>query len=411
MAEAPVQWAELAFSRIAINVKERVDDPTTANVDVYVGLEHLDPDSLKIARWGSPNDVSATKLRFRPGDVVFGKRRAYQRKLGVAEVDGIASAHSFVLRSNPDILVPGFLPHFMMSDEFMSRAKRISVGSLSPTINWKNLAKQEFWIPPRAEQSRILRVLEPIETARVTARDALTAGETAFATLTWQATTGALDPGHRSPVREWRYARLPGVADLPATWALTTLTDIARLESGHTPSKRRDDYWKGGIPWISLADIKRLGVPEITSTEHDVAQLGIENSSARLLPPGTVVLSRTAMIGFTSVMAREMATSQDFANFVPDKRRLLPRFLFYLFLSMREYFDYIAIGSSNVNTIYMPFFQRMQVPLPPLDEQQAIVELLDGVWDGLEALRARVASHADLLRAAREELLGDREAR
>ncbi|MCB9520295.1 MAG: restriction endonuclease subunit S [Myxococcales bacterium] len=406
MADASATWPRLRFGEFARNVQDRVDDPSTAGVEVYVGLEHLDPDSLKIRRWGSPDDVSATKLRFRPGDVIFGKRRAYQRKLGVAEIEGIASAHSFVLRSNSELLVPGYLPHFMLSDAFMTRAERISVGSLSPTINWKTLAGEEFAVPPQPQQTYIIGVLGPLETARVAAVDALAAGEDAFGVLTWQATTGALAAGPRQPVRSWRYARLPGVNDLPSTWAITTLTDVARLESGHTPSKRRDDYWNGGIPWISLADIKRLGVPEIDSTEHEVAQLGLENSSTRLLPRGTVVLSRTAMIGFTSVMGREMATSQDFANFVCDEKRLLPRFLFYLFLSMREYFDYIAIGSSNVNTIYMPFFKRMQIPLPPFGEQAEIVELLDDMWAGLEALRARVASHASLLHATREALIG-----
>ncbi|MDH5491961.1 MAG: restriction endonuclease subunit S, partial [Myxococcales bacterium] len=316
MTRSGPEWSALKFADLAHNVKDRVDNPRSAGVKFYVGLEHLDPDSLKIARWGSPDDVAATKLVFRPGDVIFGKRRAYQRKLGVAEFDGIASAHAFVLRGKTGQVAPGFLPHFMLTDGFMERAQQISVGSLSPTINWKTLANQEFRIPPVDEQERIVSVLDPLESARVASIAALAAGEVAFETLAWNATTGRLEGSPRQDIHGWKYARLPGVVQLPASWELVTLTSVARLESGHTPSKRRDEYWNGGIPWISLADIKRLGVPEIYDTEHEVAELGIENSSARLLPQGTVVLSRTAMIGYTSVMAREMATSQDFANFV-----------------------------------------------------------------------------------------------
>ncbi|MEO7892560.1 MAG: restriction endonuclease subunit S [Vicinamibacterales bacterium] len=151
------------FDEIATIVNDRVDDPSEANVDYYVGLEHLDSDSLTIRRWGSPADVEATKLRFRAGDIIFGRRRVYQRKLGVAHFDGICSAHAMVLRAKPDVVVPGFLPFFMQSDLFMERAKEISVGSLSPTINWKTLAKEEFALPPLDEQRRVADVLREAE--------------------------------------------------------------------------------------------------------------------------------------------------------------------------------------------------------------------------------------------------------
>lgn len=153
------QWQTYRFEQIAANINERVDNPSEAGVDRYVGLEHLDPDSLKIRRWGSPSDVEATKLRFYPGDIVFGRRRAYQRKLGVADFEGICSAHAMVLRAKPAVVMPEFLPFFMQSDLFMKRALEISVGSLSPTINWKTLAAQEFALPPLDEQRRIAELL------------------------------------------------------------------------------------------------------------------------------------------------------------------------------------------------------------------------------------------------------------
>ena len=95
------------------------------------------------------------KLRFRKGDIIFGKRRAYQRKLAVAEFDGICSAHAMVIRAKAEAVLPGFLPFLMRSDMFMERAMAISVGSLSPTINWTTLKVQEFALPPTAEQRRL----------------------------------------------------------------------------------------------------------------------------------------------------------------------------------------------------------------------------------------------------------------
>lgn len=96
---------------------------------------------------------------FKKGDIIFGRRRAYQRKLGVAEFDGICSAHAMVLRAKPDVVLPEFLPFFMQSDLFMNRAVEISVGSLSPTINWKTMAAQEFALPPMNEQRRLVDLL------------------------------------------------------------------------------------------------------------------------------------------------------------------------------------------------------------------------------------------------------------
>jgi type I restriction enzyme R subunit len=97
-------WKVWRFDQIATNVNVRIDNPSESGMDHYVGLEHLDCDSLKIRRWGSPDDVEATKLMFKKGDIIFARRRAYQRKLGVAEFDGICSAHAMVLRAKPEVV-------------------------------------------------------------------------------------------------------------------------------------------------------------------------------------------------------------------------------------------------------------------------------------------------------------------
>jgi type I restriction enzyme S subunit len=154
----PMAWPTLRFDQFAENIVERVD-PAEADADVYVGLEHLDPESLKIRRWGTPDDVEGEKLRFRAGDVIFGRRRFYQRKLAVAEFDGICSAHAMVLRARESAMLQEFLPFFLQSETFFQRAMQISVGSLSPTINWRELARQEFAVPPLDEQRRIAEIL------------------------------------------------------------------------------------------------------------------------------------------------------------------------------------------------------------------------------------------------------------
>lgn len=151
-------WKRLSFGAFAESVNERVE-PANAATEIYVGLDDLDADNLHIRRSGKGSDVIGTKLRFRKGDIIFGRRRAYQRKLAVAEVSGICSAHAMVVRAKREEALPEFLPFLMISDKFMGRAVEISVGSLSPTINWTTLKLEEFDLPPLDRQQRIAEIL------------------------------------------------------------------------------------------------------------------------------------------------------------------------------------------------------------------------------------------------------------
>ena len=151
-------WKTYRFDEIAKNISERVD-PNNTDLTVYIGLEHIDSESLHIKRHGTPDDVNGTKLKFYKGDIIFGRRRAYQRKAGIATWDGFCSAHALVLRANPDVIDPELFPFFLHSDLFMNRAIDISVGSLSPTINWGTLKHQEFLLPPLEIQKQLCKAL------------------------------------------------------------------------------------------------------------------------------------------------------------------------------------------------------------------------------------------------------------
>lgn len=153
------------FDKIAINISERVE-PKKTELTTYVGLEHLDADNLVIERTGTPNDVIGTKLKIYKGDIIFGKRRAYLRKVAVSHFNGIASAHSMILRANEKHIEKDFLPYFMQSDTFMSRAVQISEGSLSPTIKNKTLAVQEFTLPKKEKQKELISVFKQFDTTR-----------------------------------------------------------------------------------------------------------------------------------------------------------------------------------------------------------------------------------------------------
>ena len=150
--------AKYRFDQIAFNSTEK-KKPVEKDRFTYLGLEHLDSGSLKVTRFGADVAPVGEKLVMHKGDVLFGKRRAYQKKVAIAPFDGIFSAHGMVLRPKVEVIDPYFFPLFISSDYFLDAAIKISVGSLSPTINWRDLKILEFNLPDIETQRKLAAVL------------------------------------------------------------------------------------------------------------------------------------------------------------------------------------------------------------------------------------------------------------
>lgn len=150
------------FDQIAENSTAK-KKPEESDRDRYVGLEHLDPGTLDVTRWGAEVTPKGDKLLMKKGDVLFGRRRAYQKKVGIAPFDGIFSAHGMVLRPKTDAIDSWFFPFFISSDAFLDEAIRVSVGSLSPTANWKDLRTLEFNLPSLGKQRELAGILSEAE--------------------------------------------------------------------------------------------------------------------------------------------------------------------------------------------------------------------------------------------------------
>ncbi|MBZ0170231.1 EcoKI restriction-modification system protein HsdS [Candidatus Methylomirabilis lanthanidiphila] len=369
-------WCAWRFDQMAIMVNDRIDNPAEADVEHYIGLEHLDSDSLTIRRWGTPSDVEAAKLRFRKGDIIFGRRRVYQRKLAVAQFDGICSAHAMVLRAKPEVALPEFLPFFMQSDLFMERAKQISVGSLSPTINWKTLAQEEFALPPMEEQRQIAEALGASDTCG-------------------QAVSRVID--HLRAVRRAAIDCLTGLAD----WPRTTIGDFCQMQNGRPfPGKA---YGEDGIRLLRPGNLGQSGFlawdPSKTTW---LPKMWEEEAREFVVDAGDVVMNLTAQSledGFMGrvCLAREGDRSLlnqrigRFRNWSPD---VLPEYVFRVFQTSR--FQRHAIEmceGSKVKHIFWPHISRYELVLPPLHEQERAVGRLRAV-DALldQAIERRVLS-------------------
>ncbi|MBF6466379.1 restriction endonuclease subunit S [Nocardia beijingensis] len=162
-------------------------------------------------------------------------------------------------------------------------------------------------------------------------------------------------------------------------WPTAPIRLVARLGSGHTPSRKVSEYWENcTIPWVTLADVWQLrsgGVDIISATKEKISELGMANSSAALHPPGTVILSRTASVGFSAMLGAAMATSQDFATWTCG-HRVDPKFLLHVLRGMAPDLKRVSMGSTH-KTIYMPDIEQLRTPLPPLEEQRRIADFLD----------------------------------
>ncbi|WP_200176974.1 restriction endonuclease subunit S [Ectothiorhodospira shaposhnikovii] len=347
-------WKIWRFDQIATNVNVRIDKPSESGMEHYVGLEHLDPDSLRIRRWGSPDDVEATKLVFKKGDIIFGRRRAYQRKLGVAEFDGICSAHAMVLRAKPDVVLPEFLPFFMQSDLFMNRAVEISVGSLSPTINWKTLVVQEFALPSLEEQRKAAEALELFD-------EQSGAFESLIATA--RQLQRALSIDHFD-------------ADHPNR---VSVANVGTWHSGGTPARGNPSYWGGSIPWISPKDMKAA---ELGSATETVTPSGVEAGS-KLMPADTImIVVRGMILAHTFPVARTLvpaAFNQDMkALVVSDSFR--PKYIQYWFEhSAERYLQLVSASSHGTKRLESDKLFSLSVPAVSLDEQDEFIAQIDAL--------------------------------
>ena len=305
--------------------------------------------------------------------------------------------HAHVIRPQRNEILDDWLIYFLNASDLIPFVSGMTV----PKLNQGRLREISIPLPPLEEQRRIVAVLdeafEGLNRARVHVEWNLENARNFFLSalrevfrndgLKWETN---LPPDSvasaANRVRDQRFRKGTQTGGRAATlrpiigpyslsvldtsirpragWKWTLLTELARLESGHTPSRNHPEYWGGDVPWIGIKDARDHHGGIIEATFENTNALGISNSSARVLPPGTVCLSRTASVGYVTVMSREMATSQDFVNWVCGDG-LSSNFLKYLLLAQGDEIRRFASGSIH-QTIYFPEVKAFSICHPPL---------------------------------------------
>lgn len=356
--------------------------------DVYY-RDRLTSDMDLMRATASERQASAFQLR--SGDVLITKDSEDPDDIGVpAYVDVAAEGmvcgyHLAILRPLADAVDGRYLYWSMVSS---SARKQLSAGATGVTrygLRLDVIGSVELSAPALREQLAIADLLDT-ETARI---DVLIAEKRRLIELLGErrvsliaaGVSGLLTlSGQHSP------SSLPWLDSIPEHWGEVGLTLVARLGSGHTPSRRRVDWWiesECTIPWVTTGEVARLRsdrVEYIDETREKISPIGLENSAAEVHPADTVVLCRTASAGYSGIIRSDMATSQDFATWTCGPL-LRPRFLLLCLRAMRgDLLGRLAMGSTH-KTIYMPDIQSIRIPLPPVEEQDGIVE---AVWTQLD---------------------------
>ena len=379
-------WHRLPFGAFAESVNVRVE-PADAAEEIYVGLDDLDSGSLHIRRWGKGSDVIGTKLRFLKGDLIFGRRRAYQRKLAVAEMEGICSAHAMVVRAKPDVVLPEFLPFLMMSDKFMHRAVGISVGSLSPTINWTTLKHEEFDLPRLDQQRRIAEILWAMDDVAVASEKASADAEATVSSIL----AGALSGGPNG-------SRKPSFATKP-------LRDVAVLQTGIAKGKT----YSAEVETIELPYLRVANVQDghLDLSEMKKITIPAREKDRYLLRGGDVVICEGGdfdKVGRGSIWRGEVPNClhQNHVFCLRAKRSILmPDFLALQLASPygKRYFLGCAKKTSNLASINSTQVKAFPFQLPSLAEQRALIEKVALLHAARDSFAAHVAATRRVLAA------------
>ncbi|WP_347976173.1 restriction endonuclease subunit S [Microbacterium sp. ProA8] len=260
-------WPRVRFGAIVAASKATVD-PTDGSVERYVAGEHMETDDLQIRGWGAVGDGylgPAFHRKFVAGQVLYGSRRTYLRKVAVAEFDGVTANTTFVLETRDNsTLLQDFLPWIMSAESFHAFAIQESKGSVNPYINFSDLARFEFALPPLAEQQRLDELLWAAEHHRRALRQTLEATAEVERVLlrTW---IGQSERRH--PLKALVAGQVGGL------WG------VARGENTND------------IKVLRGTDIDEFGVPHLSSAP--TRSVSDRELSSRVLSAGDIVLEKS----------------------------------------------------------------------------------------------------------------------
>ena len=375
----------MKFSSVITLSSSRTADPASAGIDRFVGLEHIEPENLHIRSWGLVADGTTFTSTFKRGQVLFGKRRAYQRKVAVADFDGVCSSDIYVFESkDPNVLLPELVPFICQSEGFYDYAVKTSAGSLSPRTNWSHLANYEFPLPPVDEQRRIADLLWAADKS-------ISEYENATEKLY----------GVFSSKANGFFAKLQ-----QKNVSIEKLKDLCSQPIVNGIFRRRKDFGEG-IPLVNVTDI--YSGFRVDETSLDRVRANEDEQERFSAKPGDVIFNRSSLVFEGIGHACLIPETQEPLVFEchlmrvrPNRKKILPEYLARLSLSKfgRSYIESVA-RKTTMTTMNQQDLNNMPILVPDLEQQKLISEQLDDIEQKIE----EVKKHVGVLRKLKSQML------
>lgn len=394
-------WKKVKFGDVVRQCKESVDRDNNP-FGRYVEGGHMDSDNIHIRRWGEfgADYVGPAFHRiFRKGQVLYGSRRTYLKKVAVADFDGITANTTFVCETkDKSIFMQELLPFLMLTDSFTEHSIRESKGSTNPYINWPDIAKYEFPLPPLDEQKRIAEILWAADEAFNQHQQSNDNLMSLKRTLLNRLTVRGIGQHATQHTR---------LGEIPVHWRLATVEDVTSIcqyglsiplnESGQYPILRMMNYDDGRI---IANDLKYVDLDDADFNSFKVHK-------------GDILFNRTNsadLVGKVGIF--DLEGDYVFASYLvrlrADEDQILPDFLNYYLnsgLGQRRLLAYATPGVSQTN-ISAGNLKKVLVPLPPMEEQKQIVEVLNNLELRKHLQRNHVAEAQKCLAALINNLVG-----
>jgi len=298
-----------------------------------------------------------------------------------------------------------YLVHLFSSKDYFKHTANLARGATMQRISRGLLGNIRVVVPPYGEQETIANFLDH-ETAKI---DTLIEKQQQLIKLLKEKRQAVISHAVTKGLNSNAPMRDSGVewlGEVPQHWAVCRIKQVAKLESGHTPDKKKEEYWVDcDIPWVSLNDSSQLKeVNYITDTAIYLNEKGIENSSARKLPKRCVVFTRDASIGLSAITTRVMAVSQHVIAWICDERKVVSEYLLLVFYAMEEELDRYTSGAT-LKTIGMPDVNKLTGAFPCVNEQEEIAEHVFSEMNKFDLLITKAEEVVGIIRERRTALI------
>ena len=296
-----------SYGIAASAVERKADLPTYLRItDIF------DDGTLNLSELKSVDAPNSDKYILKPNDIVFARTGGSTgRNYFYDGSDGVFVYAGFLIKFSidPEKVNPKYVKYYCRSKQYNDWVQSFNTGSTRGNINAQTFGNMEIPLPERKQQDYLVSILEPID-------EKIKNNKQVNDNLEQQAQS---------------YFQELFVDNADPEWTTGTISDLGTVVGGSTPSKAKPEYYtESGIAWITPKDLSNNKSKFVSHGENDITELGLRNSSASIMPEGTVLFSSRAPIGYIAIAAGEVTTNQGFKSVVPKPEIGTPFVYFFL---------------------------------------------------------------------------------